>query len=88
MICERKSSNRNQAQSGRYTELQVALSKRREVGTLEISYSKCNLAHFRARPYFGPHRKRVRFAHLRSKKRSPKPQCIDFMGISDVSGTF
>ena len=40
IIDELGKSNRNQAQSGRYTELQDALNKRREVGTLEISYSK------------------------------------------------
>ena len=32
--------NRDQAQSGRYTELQDALNKRKEVGTLEFSFSK------------------------------------------------
>ena len=39
IICEKKSSNRNQEQSGRYTELQDALNKRRDPGILEVSYS-------------------------------------------------
>ena len=34
---------------------------------------KIQLAHFRVRPYFKHHRKRVEFAHLQSKKRSPNP---------------
>ena len=37
IICGRKSSNGDQAQSGRYTELQDASNKRKEMGTLEIS---------------------------------------------------
>ena len=40
IICGRKSSNRDQAQSGRYTELQDALNKQKQVGTLEFSCSK------------------------------------------------
>ena len=46
IICGRKSSNGDQAQSGRYTERQDALNKRKAVGTLEISYSKIQFSTF------------------------------------------
>ena len=46
IICGRKSSNGDQAQSGRYTELQDSLNKRKEVGTLEISHSKIQFSTF------------------------------------------
>ena len=46
IICGRKSSNGDLAQSGRCTELQDALNKRKEVGTLEISEPKARCSSF------------------------------------------
>ena len=46
IMCGRKSSNGDQAQSGRYTELQDASNKRKEVGTLEISEPKTRCSIF------------------------------------------
>ena len=46
IICGRKSSNGDQAQSGGYTELQAALKKRKEVGAIEISSPKTGFSTF------------------------------------------
>ena len=46
IIRGRKSSNGDQAQSGRYTELQDASNKRKEVGKLEISELKTRCSTF------------------------------------------
>ena len=46
IIYGRKLPNGDQPQSGTYTELQDALNKRKEVGTLEISYSKIQFSTF------------------------------------------
>ena len=54
---------------------------------LKFLSQKHDVAHFRAKLYFGRRRKQVRFAHLRSKKR-PETQGIGFIGISDVSHLF
>ena len=47
---------------------------------MKILSQKHDVAHFRARPYFGHPRQQVRFAHLRRRK-GPKTHGIDFVGI-------
>ena len=89
IICGRKSSNGDQAQSNRYTELQDAQKNEKRWVHVKFLSQKHDVAHLKARPYFGHHRKQVRFAHMRSKKRPPSARYgIDFMGINDVSHGF
>ena len=79
IICGRKSSNGDLEQSGRYTELQDAINKRKEVETLEISEPKTGCSNFRARPHiFGLQKTACQICSSAKQEKAPKPTVSTF----------